>query len=362
MESRKYTHVVERRYVERGNKRFYFAMDEEVPEKDRPNLIYSRFAFTLNPLLVDDFLKDLTLEDQMKIVKAANPINLWRLALCNDIDFPVTAVKPCTAGTEMVEVASKTNILKRLTEIWKKKTITAEQNKCVVVNDVTIPTLPVYRFSNDEMLEILKHWFQHTANSKNWSYLTCMQQKTIDHAYRWKLRTESAKPIDILPSYNGLVQRVIWIEPGKQKKVNLLQIEVAILKSEYNSVFGKPPCDRLAPFEYTSFLDGTVYNGTWESFYLYSPDLKGLLSQGRRQKTTAATASTATAETKKEVILAAPMSAEPTVVVTETVVEEKEEEEIVKEAVTKPKAPRKRKATNEKPETTTSTRRTRHNK
>lgn len=222
-ESREYTHKIEFRYRENMNRREYIPEDAVLTPEQEAKTIWSQLEFSLNPLLCDSFLDGICLEDRLKIIKAANPRELWLYARLHHLEVTANAVKPCRAGTDLVEIADRTVILKKHIAFLKQQSeLKAEIPRkpyCMVVNDDRVPTLPVFECSDQEMLQFLKRCFvvENHGNDDNNALVVpkntagipvpnpwnvAMKQRNFVNTYRWRDRC------DIVPYM--LLPRIVW--------------------------------------------------------------------------------------------------------------------------------------------------------
>jgi hypothetical protein len=208
-EERDYTHCLEFRYKENMNKREYIPYGVQLPPEEEVNVIWSRLEFSLNPLLCDSFMNTICLEDRIKIVKAANPRNLWLFARMHHLEITSNAIKPSRAGTDTVEIADRNVILKKhvlyLKEESEKKEERPMKPHCLVVNDDRVPTLPIFELNDEETKQFLftcfglNHIPTNTAGiaiPNPWTQQ--MKERTFQNTFHWQNRVQIV-PYMLLP-------------------------------------------------------------------------------------------------------------------------------------------------------------------
>jgi len=277
--NRKFTHHIIRRYVEKEKNRHYFSQDEKIPEHLEDQLIISSFQFSLHPMLTENYMYDMSLQDQIKTLSACSAIELWKLGLILGIDFPSTAIKTRSDGSDVVLMSMKTNVLKKLKDIWKEKWGDKPQiHKCIVLNNTDIPPLKVYCMTDIEMkTKYLDLWFKNASKVKHWDYKTLIQEKVVDQLVEWKREKSNFPSVYIVPAYKGISEQVILLNGSTKTLATLLQVEVAHTVKEYAQIYGNEKSKICTPFTYKSTDRTQFWNGSWETFYLYCPKLKELL-------------------------------------------------------------------------------------
>lgn len=266
---RQYTHYIERRYLRTNHKnnhakRVYLSDDdyEALSTAEKIQTVIERYAFTLHPLLRDEYFEDLSLSDIEQTIKSAPDREVWLLMLIENQLIRHSALKPFNdSWTDMIESSGKTIALKKLLELYGKKAYSqmypfqSAISRCIVAvkDEVHVGPMAVYKISDIDVHQLL-------CDTLGTSY---DQQKLITSINtRSFLNSFKFRNWDIVPF--ELVKREICMNGKKEKRgtdMVVMHVMCIIPEEMYNAQFGAPINLLEEPFQFhLKSQPETIYN------------------------------------------------------------------------------------------------------
>ena len=252
---REYTHSAEQYFLDVDGKRKFITKEQyhAMSPADKQTVGYSKCKFTLNPFLDPKLWEHYSYQDVEDTFRASKALFLWQLAKFWGEQVPVNALKPCWAGTDLIEVYSKTAVVKLLRQLLRQKVEDkviklALQNRCVVQQG-SMPLPPLFEWTGEMFTRYI-----HQCCGASATIEQCISSREFNDVISWCGR--QMVPYDILHN-----QRV-----RDRDNVTLLQLVEVMKEKDYCKRYGVPQCLYQAPFDFR--IQGQIYFDTPLTVYV----------------------------------------------------------------------------------------------